>query len=151
LICYLKGQFAKTTKKEKKNAKGFIDEARRNGNIASAAATGSQRTVQTNREFHLDRQTPTTASGHKVAVQKNKGSPSTIGQVKIPPQDITQPSPKLVSEFMTSIKQCVSSLIQVAKRLSYSVLKEKETAAYPSQKSVAHDKRVAERKAAKEE
>jgi len=66
-------------------ATNFVNEAHRGGQLRTAASGGSSaKTVKSNNAFHLDRQQPTNAHGtHKVAVQLNHGSPSTVGQVAI--------------------------------------------------------------------
>ena len=90
------GQFYKLKPGQKEEATDFVDEANLNGKLAIAAAPGdSAKTVMQNKDFHLDRQQPTNADGqHKVAVQYNKGSPSTVGQVAI--HGNTDPSSKEV-------------------------------------------------------
>jgi hypothetical protein len=66
-------------------AHGVIDHALHGNQLASAAApshlTG---TYLVKDGLHLDRQQPTNVHGdHKVALQRNHGQPSTIGQVVI--------------------------------------------------------------------
>jgi len=79
------------TKGQRKEAKDFIDGAKKGGQIGIAAAPGnSQKTVATKGSYHLDRQQPTNAGGsHKVAVQmtgqKKKGASTTVAQVNIQP------------------------------------------------------------------
>ncbi|KDR68790.1 hypothetical protein GALMADRAFT_1030637 [Galerina marginata CBS 339.88] len=69
----------------KQAAKNFVNEAHHGGQLSTAASGGSSaKTVKSNNAFHLDRQQPTNSHGsHKVAVQLNHGSPSTVGQVAI--------------------------------------------------------------------
>ena len=86
----------------------MIDSAKRGGQLADAASSGSAHTVMANNRFHIDRQTSTNAQGsHKVAIQTNKGKPSTIGQVVIHPE--YKPSAKLVSEFIPFQVICLSN------------------------------------------
>jgi len=77
--------YAATNARMRANAHDFIDDALRTSALAEASTPSTQTgTYHTNDEFHLDRQQPTNAHGdHKVAVQLNRGSPSTIGQVVI--------------------------------------------------------------------
>ncbi|KAF8966814.1 hypothetical protein BDZ97DRAFT_1806583 [Flammula alnicola] len=77
--------FAPTSKNMRLRAHAFIDEALHKSAIEEAATPSTQTgTYHTNNEFHLDRQQPTNAQGdHKVAVQLNRGSTTTIGQVVI--------------------------------------------------------------------
>ena len=67
------------------HAHAFVDKAHDKSGIAQAAVPSTQtKMYYHNDAFHLDRQQLTNAKGdHKVAVQLNKGSPSTIGQVLI--------------------------------------------------------------------
>jgi hypothetical protein len=81
----------------------MINQAKNNGNLAHAASPGGVRTVMKQDNLHLDRQTSTNSRGsHKVAIQNNKGNPSTIGQVVIYPN--YKPSARMVNESMPSSK-----------------------------------------------
>ncbi|KAF9531450.1 hypothetical protein CPB83DRAFT_833571 [Crepidotus variabilis] len=77
------GHFASTNSGQRTAANHFLHDAHRLGKLAEAAKPSHQvKTTHQNNQFHLDRQQPTNAHGyHKVAVQLNRGSPSTIGQV----------------------------------------------------------------------
>jgi len=86
----------------REHAHKFVDEALGTSKIAQAAMPSTRtKMYHQNERFHLDRQQPTNARGdHKVAVQLNNASPSTIGQVVINRHHQVTPNAVSFSIFM---------------------------------------------------
>jgi len=98
----VQGPFAQIGPGDKAKAKKFVDSASNHQINAAAGGGNSATTVKSDNQFHLDRQQPSSARfKSKVAVQLNKGSPSTVGQVVVhnDPKYPVNPSANKVRKF----------------------------------------------------